>query len=284
MKKENNMQNVICFGAGGGAKRLYGQISKKYNILGFTDNDSKKVGEKIFSSKIYTIEECLKLHYEKIVITSAPGLDSIKEQLLALGINEGMLDDSFVVAPLESRRIFLERLSQMQKDIDSNICVAEAGVFEGDFAKHINCYYPNRELFLFDTFEGFCDKDIEKEMTMSNAKVGDYSNTNEEMVLSKMPFKEKCKIFKGYFPQTAENIDKMFCFVNLDLDLYEPTYNGLVFFEKRMVSQGIILVHDYFADNFKGPKEAVDTFIAENKGKYIVLPIGDGISVMVVGF
>ena len=78
MKKENNMQNVICFGAGGGAKRLYGQISKKYNILGFTDNDSKKVGEKIFSSKIYTIEECLKLHYEKIVITSAPGLDSIK--------------------------------------------------------------------------------------------------------------------------------------------------------------------------------------------------------------
>lgn len=278
------MQNVICFGSGGGANRLYRQISNKYNILGFTDNDSNKIGGKIFSSPIYSVEECLKLHYEKIIITSAPGLDSIKKQLLAMGIDEGMIDDSFVVAPLESRRIFLERLSQMQRDIDSNICVAEAGVFEGDFAKYINCYYPNRELFLFDTFEGFCDKDIEKEMTMSNAKVGDYSNTSEEIVLSKMQFKEKCKIFKGYFPQTAKNIDKMFCFVNLDLDLYEPTYNGLVFFEKKMVNHGIILVHDYFADNFKGPKEAVDKFITEKKGKYIALPIGDGISVMVVGF
>ena len=44
------------------------------------------------------------------------------------------------------------------------------------------------------------------------------------------------------------------------------------------------MVHDYFADNFKGPREAVDKFIAESKGRYQIYPIGDGISVMVVGF
>ena len=40
---------------------------------------------------------------------------------------------------------------------------AEAGVFEGDFAKWINQYFPDRKLYLFDTFEGFDMRDIEKE-------------------------------------------------------------------------------------------------------------------------
>lgn len=278
------MQNAICFGAGGGATRLFEQISKKYNIIGFTDNDSKKIGKEIYSVRIYGVNECLKLEYDKIVITSAPGLDSIKKQLNELGFEENMIDDSFVTAPLESRRVFLEKLALMQKDLDESVCVAEAGVFEGDFAKYINSYYSNRILYLFDTFEGFNSKDIEKEVKMSEAKVGDYSNTSEELVLSKMKYKDKCRIYKGYFPDTAKDINEKFCFVNLDLDLYEPTYNGLIYFEDKMTKNGVILVHDYFADNFKGPKEAVDRFISEKEGKYSTLPIGDGISVMIVGF
>lgn len=241
-------------------------------------------GGSINSIQIYEVNECLKLEYDKVVITSAPGLDSIKKQLDELGIEENMIDDSFVTAPLESRRVFLEKLALMQKDLDENVCVAEAGVFEGDFAKYINSYYSNRKLYLFDTFEGFNSKDIEKELNMSEAKVGDYSNTSEDLVLSKMQYKDNCRIYKGYFPDTAKGINERFCFVNLDLDLYEPTYNGLVYFEDKMIKNGVILIHDYFADNFRGPKEAVDRFISEKKGKYSALPIGDGISVMLVGF
>ena len=44
------------------------------------------------------------------------------------------------------------------------------------------------------------------------------------------------------------------------------------------------LIHDYFAENFKGPYEAVNRFCEENKGNYGTYPIGDGISVMVTGF
>lgn len=278
------MQNVICFGAGGGAVRLFEQISTQYNIIGFTDNDAKKLGGGVKGIPVYGVDECLNLKYDKIIITSAPGLDSIKKQLIGLGIEENVIDDSFITAPLESRRIFLEKLAFMYKDIEKDVCVAEAGVFEGDFAKYINKYYPNRKLYLFDTFEGFHSKDIEKELQMSDAKVGDYSNTSEELVLSKMTYKNNCKIHKGYFPDTARDIHEKFCFVNLDLDLYEPTYRGLIFFEDKMVKDGVILVHDYFADNFRGPKEAVDKFVAEKNGKYIVLPIGDGISVMIIGF
>jgi O-methyltransferase len=41
--------------------------------------------------------------------------------------------------------------------------VAELGVFRGDFAKFINMSFPDRKLYLFDTFEGFDKKDIEVE-------------------------------------------------------------------------------------------------------------------------
>lgn len=278
------MLNVICFGAGGGAIRLFEQISNKYNIVGFTDNDARKIGGRVNGITVYGIDECLKLNYDKIIITSAPGLDSIKAQLSELGIAENVIDDSFVTTPLESRRIFLEKLAFLYKDLEENACVAEAGVFEGDFAKYINKYFPNRRLYLFDTFEGFHSRDIEKELEMSGAKVGDYSNTSEELVLSKMTNKSNCRIYKGYFPDTARDINETFCFVNLDLDLYEPTYNGLLYFEDKMIRNGVVLVHDYFADNFRGPKEAVDRFIAEKDGKYAALPIGDGISVMIIGF
>ena len=70
--------------------------------------------------------------------------------------------------------------------------------------------------------------------------------------------------------------------MNLDLDLYEPTYNGLLFFSDKMTENGIILVHDYFAENFKGPRYAVDKFVSESKNSIRVLPIGDGISVAII--
>ena len=40
----------------------------------------------------------------------------------------------------------------------------------------------------------------------------------------------------------------------------------------------------YFAENFRGPQKAVDKFIEESDGKYQMYPIGDGISMMIVGF
>ena len=122
---------------------------------------------------------------------------------------------------------------------------------------------------------------------MSNAVVGDYRNTSVELVMSKMPFPEMCIVHKGYFPDTAIGNpveQETFCFVNLDMDLYEPTYQGLRFFSNRMEHNGIILIHDYFADNFEGPRQAVSCFMKEIGQNLQILPIGDGISVAICGF
>ena len=41
--------------------------------------------------------------------------------------------------------------------------VAELGVYKGKFARYLNQYFPDRLLYLFDTFEGFDNRDIERE-------------------------------------------------------------------------------------------------------------------------
>ena len=67
------------------------------------------------------------------------------------------------------------------------------------------------------------------------------------------------------------------------MDLYKPTLMGLEWFGDRMVKGGCILIHDYFSETFMGVKEAVDEYLEMHSGLY-KLPIGDGISVAIIGY
>lgn len=81
-------------------------------------------------------------------------------------------------------------------------CVAELGVYRGRFAKKINAAFPDRKLYLFDTFEGFDKRDVSLERTnkYSTASV-DLTDTSIDIVLRQMPYKDKCILKKGFFPK-----------------------------------------------------------------------------------
>lgn len=142
--------------------------------------------------------------------------------------------------------------------------VAEVGVYKGLFAAEINKNFPTKSLYLFDTFEGFDKKDIdtEKKQNFSTGEQ-DFSDTSVEMVLSRMPHKEKCIIKKGFFPATAEGMNETFCFVSIDTDLYEPIYASLVYFYDRLENGGYIFIDDFTNLYYKGAQEAVNKFCAE---------------------
>lgn len=97
-----------------------------------------------------------------------------------------------------------------------------------------------------------------------------------------MSFPENCVIRKGYFPETAEGIEENFVFVNLDMDLYKPTYEGLVYFYPRMVEEGIILIHDYFSETYPNVKLAVEDYEKNYAVQLKKMPIGDGYSIAIV--
>ena len=153
--------------------------------------------------------------------------------------------------------------------------VAELGVHIGDFAKLLNIVFPKRKLYLFDTFEGFDDRDIEIETAKNFSSAANnkdfYAVSSIDIVLSKMQNPELCIIKKGWFPQTAEGIEDIFCFVHLDADLFAPIYAGLCFFYPRLTHGGYIMIHDYNDKHYLGAKTAVRQFCTENNISYTPL-------------
>lgn len=138
--------------------------------------------------------------------------------------------------------------------------VAELGVYKGDFSKKINFVFPNKDLYLFDTFEGFEQKDIKSDQTVlsANSELEKFRNTSVEYVLNNIPNPNKCIVKKGYFPDTFDLDDSIkFCFVSIDVDLYSPIKAGLEVFYPRLVPGGYIMVHDYNSLGYIGTKKAV---------------------------
>ena len=158
-----------------------------------------------------------------------------------------------------------------ENNIDGN--VAELGVYKGEFAKRLNQLFPDKKLYLFDTFEGFDEKDIniEKQKSFSNGEQ-DFSDTSVELVLNKMKYPHNCIVKKGYFPQTANNINDDFAFVSIDADLYDPILSGLKFFYPRLNHGGYIFVHDFNNDLYKGARKAVLEFCNANNIGYLPVP------------
>lgn len=182
------MIKAILFGAGESGRKLLPDVAKKFEIIAFTDNDKRKWGNKFENLPIYPPEECLtKLDFQYVIVSSTFGLDSIKKQCMDNGITEDRLITSYIEAPQESRRIFLQNFSMCCTDLDKDAQCAEAGVFTGDFAKYINQYFPDRKLHLFDTFKGFDQRDIDKEKNChySLSQVGEYCNPSIEIVMKK---------------------------------------------------------------------------------------------------
>ena len=277
---------VIMFGAGASARLLYDDISAKNEIVAFADNDSEKWGKELCGIRIYEPRECLlSMDYDVVIISAFCGLKDIRQQCLDLGVPEKQIITSFFEASQESRKAFLKNLAPVLAEYEAEADVAEAGVYRGEFARWINFYFPNRILHLFDTFEGFDGRDLqtEREHSFSEEETGHFSDTSVELVMGQMPYPGQCQVHKGYFPETAEGLDCRFCFVNLDMDLYLPIYQGLLFFQNRMTDHGVILVHDYYSSGYKGAKAAVEQFLVDSDKEICKYPIGDDASILLTG-
>lgn len=162
--------------------------------------------------------------------------------------------------------------------------VAELGVYRGDFASKINIAFPDRKLYLFDTFECFAQEDIvtEKKESFSKMKSRDFSDTSVSLVMNKMTYPENCVVEKGFFPKTAEGVDTMFAFVSIDCDLYDPILSGLRFFWERLSVGGYIFVHEYNQTEYLGSNAAVNQFLKEHPEAHFFPLTDQGGSVVLI--
>lgn len=177
----------------------------------------------------------------------------------------------------------LELIAREINERDIPGAVAEIGVFRGEFARLINIAFPERRLYLFDTFNGFPEADmkvdIQKHYATPDRQV--FSDTSIHLVLSRMKFRDNCIVKQGVFPESAADcIEERFAFASIDADLYNPIYEGLKFFYPRLSVGGYIFVHDYNNCQYRGAKQAVRHFCSEQGISFFPLSDSSGSAVI----
>ncbi|QYK64364.1 TylF/MycF/NovP-related O-methyltransferase [Paenibacillus sp. S25] len=266
---------VVIFGAGDGGFRVHYLLSDEFEVIAFADNDVSKQGSKFLSKPVVAPNEICKLVFDYVIIANIHGESVYKQLTEELSIEKEKIIDYFMSLKFDTRLALLRQIADEINECGVKGSVAELGVFKGEFSKYINRVFPDRQLYLFDTFSGFDQKDIDNENKgdFSNSVAGEFCNSDVDLVLNKMMYKENCIVKKGYFPESASDVNETFAFVSLDVDLYQPILEGLKFFYPKMSDGGYIIIHDYNSTRFHGVKQAVREYCREHGVKYT--PISD---------
>ena len=150
--------------------------------------------------------------------------------------------------------------------------VAEVGVFKGHFSVKMNELLPDRKLYLYDTFEGFDERDVGLQPDVKNRSWYEWiQNESKQDLISYikkwLPHAEQVVFRKGYFPDTTKwDTDLTFCLVSIDVDIYRPTLSALEFFYPRLMPGGYIFIHD-------GQYDGIQQAIREYETIHGLLPI-----------
>ena len=152
--------------------------------------------------------------------------------------------------------------------------IAELGVFRGETSKLISSCLPDRTIYLFDTFEGHPDDDVNVQIEKGYCPDDDemIKDTSVQRVLDIMPDKTKCVVKKGYFPDSLEGLEESFALVSIDCDHYKPTLEGLRYFYPRLSPGGYIIIHDYGNRFGDGIRQALVEFNEECPISIVPIP------------
>ncbi|MEX0694405.1 MAG: TylF/MycF/NovP-related O-methyltransferase [Rhodospirillales bacterium] len=153
---------------------------------------------------------------------------------------------------------------------------AELGVYKGTTARIMQIVAPDRELFLFDTFDGLPEQHVVVD-PVSNEMSGSYAESLEE-VRRLIGDADNIHYCAGIFPETAELVppETSFALVHLDCDLYAPTKAALEFFYPRMNAGALLVLHDYHSGCWPGVTNAVNEFMADKPEQLILIPDKSG--------
>ena len=165
--------------------------------------------------------------------------------------------------------------------------LAEFGVFRGIFSSLISEKFPDKEIYLFDTFEGFNEEEASEEMSKQQCNeefIYAHKRTSDAIILDNMPYPNRVHIIKGLFPESVleEHKSKKYAFVSIDVDFEESIYSGLEFFYPRLSNGGYIFLHDYNSAFLHGVKNAVRRYESDNGIRIIKVPIADRAGTLII--
>ncbi len=249
----------------------------RMELVAIGDNNPK-VWDYDAEIQILPVAEALQANPDRVIIgvLDDERTGQLIHQARSLGYQGRIMALGDVYSTFDLRAATFRRLADRVSANGIEGALAELGTYRGDFAWQLNERFPERRLYLFDTFDGFDERDIrvEREVSSSRAAAHDFSDTRARDVLARMPYEDQVVIRKGFFPETAQGLEERFALVSIDVDLYAPTLAGLEYFYPRLVRGGAILLHDYNSLQFDGVRKAVEEY-ERRHGMLPLIPLSD---------
>ena len=178
-------------------------------VIYFCDTSSQRWGQKHYGRTVISPAQLKECEFDKICILSFTHVNQIFQTLTTeLGIPEEKIERKHIDFIYRARERFVYNIAEFMKARGISGNVAEGGVYKGEFSKVINDAFPESKLYLFDTFEGFDERDLKTDEHFAGKpnqqeQYRCFADTSIETVLEKLPHPEKAIIRKGYFPESA---------------------------------------------------------------------------------
>lgn len=157
-------------------------------------------------------------------------------------------------------------------------------MYRGDFAKKINAAFPDKTLYLVDTFDGFIESQLQSDESLRDKdyEQSKFKDTVVSKVLESMPLPNNCVPVKADICQPGIQVGfDCFSFASIDCDLYDPVYHALELFYPRLSKGGCIMVHDYNNPAYAGAMKAVDRYCQLHSLTFVPLADFCGSAVLV---
>ncbi len=198
------MESVVILGAGQMGQAVQNLLNQNHiRLIAIGDNNPQK-RQPDAEIPILSVEEALFLNPDRVLICVLDGerAGQLKNQVQTNGYQGRVMLLSDVYTLFDVRGATLRRLADRMNALSVAGCIAELGTYKGDFAWQLNARFPEKTLYLFDTFEGFDERDIttEREKSSSKAQTNDFGDTSIQDVLSRMPNPEKSSFAVAFSP------------------------------------------------------------------------------------
>lgn len=156
--------------------------------------------------------------------------------------------------------------------------IAECGTYNGSTAYFMALASEEsdacRNIYLYDSFEGLSQPAAEDG---SYWRAGDLACA-EDVARKNLAIFRNVHFLRGWIPtRFNEAAGCSFCFVHIDVDLYQPTRESIEFFFPRLQPGGMLVCDDYGFESCPGARRAMDEFFNNKRERIIHLPTGQGL-------
>jgi O-methyltransferase len=172
--------------------------------------------------------------------------------------------------------MLLNRLARSLDREDIPGALVECGVYRGASAGALAAGAPDRDIWLFDSFEGFPPSSSEDPVDVTGTQVG--SERDARYILNRLGIDSaRSHIEKGWFKETFPEADVgPVALLHVDADLYNSQKGALERFLPDLAPGGYLVLDDYQNERFAGGKHAADETLGQRVRELRMLRTGAG--------